>query len=144
MLIKIIVIDSFSNDNTVELAKLENVRLLQHHFVDFSSQKYYAIEQATHNWIYVLDVDERVTPELKKEIQKQVESEHEFVGFYVYRTFYFIGRRLNFSGWQRDKVIRLFRKDKCRYNGKFVHESIKDEGKIGFFKNKLEHYSSLN
>jgi len=138
---EIIVIDSFSNDKTVELSKAENVRLLQHEFVDFSSQKNYAIKQATHNWIYVLDADERVTPELRKEILEQLESTHEFVGFYVYRTFYFIGRKLNYSGWQRDKVIRLFRKDKCHYNGKLVHESIKADGKIGFFKNKLEHYS---
>jgi len=138
---EIIVIDSFSTDRTVELAKAENVKLLQQRFVDFSSQKNYAIEQATHNWIYVLDADERVSPQLRKEILDQVESANEFVGYYVYRTFYFIGRKLNYSGWQRDKVIRLFRKDKCQYNGKLVHESIIAEGDIGFFKNKLEHYS---
>lgn len=138
---EIIVIDSYSKDKTVQLAKAANVRLIQHRFIDFSSQKNYAIDQATHNWIYVLDADERVTPQLREEILEQIETAHEFAGFYVYRTFYFAGRKLNYSGWQRDKVIRLFRKDKCRYNGKLVHESINAQGEIGFFKNKLEHYS---
>jgi glycosyltransferase involved in cell wall biosynthesis len=138
---EIIVIDSFSTDKTVELAKAENVKVIQREFVDFSSQKNYAIEQAKHNWIYVLDADERVTKELKEEILQTLNQPKNFVGFYVFRTFYFIGRKLNYSGWQRDKVIRLFRKDKCRYNGELVHENIKAEGEIGFFENKLEHYS---
>ena len=138
---EIIVIDSYSTDKTVELAHAANVRIVQHQFIDFSSQKNYAIDQATHNWIYVLDADERVTPQLRDEILEQIENTDEFVGFYIFRTFYFAGRKLSYSGWQRDKVIRLFRKDKCRYNGKLVHESITTEGEIGFLKNKLEHYS---
>ena len=138
---EIIVIDSFSSDNTVEIAKTQNVKILQRKFDDFSSQKNYAIQQATHNWIYVLDADERVTLELREEILEKVKNPNGFVGFNVYRTFYFIGRRLNYSGWQRDKVIRLFRKDKCKYDGRLVHERIAADGAIGFFKNKLEHYS---
>jgi len=138
---EIIVIDSFSTDRTVEFAESKNVRVLQRVFDDFSSQKNYAIQQASHNWIYVLDADERVTSELRKEILEKIKEPDDFVGFFVYRTFYFIGKKLNYSGWQRDKVIRLFRKDKCKYNGKLVHETISADGNVGFFKNKLEHYS---
>lgn len=138
---EILVIDSFSTDRTVEIAKSKNVRVLQRAFDDFSSQKNYAIQQASHNWIYVLDADERVTSELRKEILEKIKKPNDFVGFFVYRTFYFIGKKLNYSGWQRDKVIRLFRKDKCMYNGKLVHETISADGNVGFFKNKLEHYS---
>ena len=138
---EIIVIDSFSDDNTINLAKKHNVKVIQRQFDDFSSQKNYVINLAKHNWIYILDADERVTNQLKEEILQTLNEPTEFVGFYVYRTFYFIGRKLNYSGWQRDKVIRLFRKDKCQYNGELVHESIKAEGKIGFLNNKLEHYS---
>ena len=138
---EIMVIDSFSTDSTVAIANSKNARVLQRKFDDFSSQKNYAIQQASNNWIYVLDADERVTSELRKEILETVQDPKNYVGFYVYRTFYFIGRKLNYSGWQRDKVIRLFRKDKCKYNGKLVHETITADGQIGFFKNKLEHYS---
>jgi len=138
---EIIVIDSFSTDRTIEIARNKNVRILQRKFDDFSSQKNFAIEQASYDWIYVLDADERVTLPLRKEILERVKNPENFVGFFVYRTFYFIGRKLNYSGWQRDKVIRLFRKDKCKYDGKLVHETISAEGEVGYFKNKLEHYS---
>jgi len=141
---EIIIIDSFSTDQTVEIARSKKIRLFQRKFDDFSSQKNYAIQQANNNWIYVLDADERINSELQKEILEAVKDPKNYVGFYVYRTFYFIGKKLNYSGWQRDKVIRLFRKDKCKYDGKLVHETIKAEGKVGYFKNKLEHYSYQN
>ncbi len=138
---EIIVIDSYSTDKTVELANKYNVRLIQRVFDDFSTQKNFAIDRATHDWIYLLDADERVTEELQIEILEAVKKPNEFVGFYIYRTFYFIGRKINYSGWQRDKVARLFLKEHCRYNGKLVHETIKADGELGFFKSKLEHYS---
>lgn len=141
---EIIVIDSYSSDNTVSLAKKHNVNLIMREFDDYSSQKNYAIEKAKHNWIYVLDADERVTPKLKKEITEAVKTPNDLVGFNVFRTFYFAGKKLKYSGYQHDKVIRLFRKDKCQYNGKKVHERIKADGEVGFLNNKLEHYTYRN
>lgn len=141
---EIMVIDSYSTDATVSLAKKHNVNLIQRVFDDYSTQKNYAIEKAKHDWIYVLDADERVTPELREEILETVKNPNGFVGFNVYRTFYFAGKKLKYSGYQHDKVIRLFRKDKCKYNGKKVHERIKADGEVGFLKNKLEHYTYRN
>jgi len=138
---EVIVIDSYSTDKTVELAKKYKVRLIQRVFDDFSTQKNFAIDQASNNWIYLLDADERVPENLRLEILEAVKNPKEFVGFYVYRTFYFIGRKIKYSGWQRDKVVRLFLKKHCRYNGKLVHETIKTVGELGYFKSKLEHYS---
>ncbi|MDT0553830.1 glycosyltransferase family 2 protein [Urechidicola vernalis] len=138
---EIIVIDSFSTDRTVELAEQYDIRLIQREFDDFSSQKNFAIDQAENDWIYLLDADERVTPNLEVEILNALKDPKDFVGFYVYRTFYFGGRKIKYSGWQRDKVARLFNRNFCRYNGNLVHEVIKANGKLGFFKSKLEHYS---
>jgi glycosyltransferase involved in cell wall biosynthesis len=138
---EIIVIDSFSNDRTVELAQGHNVRILQRKFDNFSSQKNYAIAFAKHEWIYILDADERVTPQLKQEILEAVEHPKGCIGFYIYRTFYFGKSKIRFGGWQTDKVIRLFRKDSCRYDGKLVHEKIEFIGKVGFLKNRIDHYS---
>ena len=59
---EIIVIDSFSSDKTLEIAEKMNVKIIKRKFDDFSSQKNFAIEAATHDWIYILDADERVTP----------------------------------------------------------------------------------
>lgn len=138
---EIIVIDSYSTDQTVALAKKYDVNIIQREFDDFSAQKNYAIDLAKNKWIYILDADERVTEEVEKEILEAVNNPKDYVGFYVRRTFFFMGKKIKYGGCQRDKVIRLFLKEFCRYNGKPVHEDIKTDGKLGFFKNKIEHYS---
>ena len=137
---EIIVIDSFSKDDTVALAEKHNVKIIKRKFDDFSSQKNFAIDQAQHDWIYILDADERVTAEVEKEILEAVQNPKDFVGFYVRRTFYFAGKKINYCGWQRDKVIRLFLKEFCKYNGSPVHETIEAVGEIGFLKNKIDHF----
>jgi len=141
---EIMVIDSFSDDNTVALAKKLGVRVIQREFDDFSSQKNHAIHLAKHNWIYILDADERVNEALKDEILAAVQNSKEYVGYYIFRAFYFFDKKINYGGWQRDKVIRLFKKDKCKYDGKLVHELIDYNGEIGVMNNKIEHYSYQN
>jgi len=140
---EIIVIDSFSTDKTLEIAEKLNVKIIKRKFDDFSSQKNFAISQAKHSWIYILDADERVTSEVKKEILEAVKSPNNKVGFYVRRSFYFAGKHIHYGGCQRDKVVRLFLKEYCKYEG-VVHETIKSEGDLGFFKNKIAHYSYKN
>jgi len=63
---EIIVIDSFSTDKTLEIAREFNVKIIKREFDDFSLQKNYAIDKAKHDWVYILDADERVTTEVKK------------------------------------------------------------------------------
>ena len=140
---EIIVIDSFSSDKTLELAKKHNVKIIKRTFDDFSSQKNFAISQAKHSWIYILDADERVTPEVELEILEAVKNPKDFVGFYVKRRFYFFSKPVNFGGFQRDKVVRLFLKEHCTYSG-FVHERILTNGKLGFFNHKIDHFSYRN
>lgn len=140
---EIIVIDSFSSDNTIEIAKKMNVKIIKRKFDDFSSQKNFAIAQAKHDWIYILDGDERVTPEVLKEILEAIKNPKDFVGFYVRRRFYFAKEKINYSGWQRDKVVRLFLKEHCQYKG-LVHETIKTNGNLGFFKHKIDHFGYRN
>jgi len=137
---EIIVIDSYSTDNTVVLAEKHNVKIIKRKFDDFSSQKNFAIDQAQHPWIYILDADERVTPAVEKEILEAVLNPKDYVGFYVRRSFYFAGEKINYSGWQRDRVIRLFLKEFCNYIG-LVHETIDAKGKLGSLNNKINHFS---
>ena len=140
---EIIVIDSYSSDKTIAIAEKFNVKIIKRTFDDFSSQKNFAISQAKHSWIYILDADERVTPEVELEILEAVKNPKDFVGFYVKRRFYFFTKPLNFSGFQRDKVVRLFLKEHCTYSG-FVHERILTNGKLGFFNHKIDHFSYRN
>ncbi|ADV47657.1 glycosyltransferase family 2 protein [Cellulophaga sp. E16_2] len=139
---ELIIIDSFSSDQTVAIIKeYPNVKLYQRVFDDFSSQKNYAIEKASNDWIIFFDADEEITPLLKEEIMNTIELAPNEVAFWVYRTTYYMGKLIKHSGLQNDKVIRLFKKEECRYNGNLVHEEIKANGTVGKLKNKINHYS---
>lgn len=140
---EIIVIDSYSSDNTVEIVKQSNAILLQRRFDDFSSQKNYAIDQASHDWIIWIDADEVLTEELQNEIREAIDNAKEFVGFYIYRIFFFKGKKMRYTGTQNDKLIRVFNRKFCRYEGK-VHEKIKPQGKLGVLKNRILHYSYIH
>jgi len=138
---EIIVIDSFSTDKTIEIAAKFNVKIIKRVFDDFSSQKNYAIEKATYDWVFVLDADERISKDLKNEILQTVNKTSNIIAYYIFRTYDFMGKRMKYSGFQSDKVIRLFKKEFCKYDGKLVHEEIKANGEVGFLNNKLEHFS---
>lgn len=139
---EIIVVDSYSTDRTVEIVKgFPEVRLLQHEYEHSASQKNWTIPQAAHPWIFLLDADERPTPELVAEIKGVVTSGTGYSGFWIYRRNHFMGKRINYSGWQSDKVIRLFKRDECRYQNKHVHAEIESKGGIGFLRHKLIHYT---
>jgi len=136
---EIIVVDSFSTDKTVELAKPLATKILQREYENPASQKNWAIPQAENQWILLLDADERVTPELKKEVLQVLKENPDDSGFWIGRINHFMGKRIRFSGWRGDKVIRLFKRDECRYESVYVHEEIIAEGRVGKLKNKLWH-----
>lgn len=139
---EIIVVDSFSSDRTVEIVEsFPHVRLLLHEYEHSAAQKNWTIPQAANPWIFLLDADERPTPELVAEIKAVVQSGSRYSGFWIYRRNHFMGKRINYSGWQSDKVIRLFKRDECRYQNKHVHAEIDAQGEIGFLANKLIHYT---
>ncbi len=137
---EVIVIDSFSTDDTVDIATSLGAKVIQRKFDNFSAQKNFAIQQASYDWIFFLDADELIDKELQKEIIEKINTPEDFVAFYIYRNFYFKNKCLRYSGWRHDKVIRLFNRQFCRYEG-FVHEEIVSEKPVGFLKNKIDHYS---
>lgn len=144
---EIIVVDSFSTDGTYEKAQELATKVVQREFNYPASQKNWIIPQATYDWILLLDADERVTPELREEIQNILRNPPEnIVGFWIGRKNHFMGKRVHYSGWRNDSVIRLFQKQYCRYEDKHVHEEIIANGKLGRLKNKLYHntYISLD
>ncbi len=138
---EVLIVDSYSTDSTIEIAQTHDINLIQREYGNSASQKNWAIPQAKHEWILLVDADERVSPELQKEILKIIEEDGETDAYWIYRQNYFMGRKMNYSGWQGDKVIRLFRKSNCKYEDKHVHAEIIVEGKTGYLKNKLAHYT---
>jgi glycosyltransferase involved in cell wall biosynthesis len=140
---EIVVVDSYSTDKTVEIAKkFPNVKIIQNKFEDFTKQRNLALDAAKNDWVLFLDGDERITPELRKEIIEELNKPEQKDAYYFYRKFFFADKPINFSGTQSDKNFRLFRKSKARYAaGKMVHETLEVNGTIGALKNKLLHYS---
>lgn len=140
---EVIVVDSYSQDNTEEIASsFPYVRFIEHPFQNFTSQRNFAIDEARNNWILFIDADERLTQELKQEILETVERDEPLNAYLFYRKFFFKRKVLHFSGWQTDRIFRLFRKDKARYTAKrLVHEKLDVDGRVGVFKNKLIHFS---
>jgi heptosyltransferase-2 len=140
---EIIVIDSYSTDKTVDLVEaFPNAKLIQHAFVDYSSQRNFAIQCAQNPWILFIDADERFTTELKDEVIETIQQTEAASAYLFYRIFMFEDTKINFSGWQTDKIFRLFQKDKAEYvTERLVHEKLKVKGKIGKLKHKLIHFS---
>ena len=141
---EIMVVDSFSSDKTIELATPLADTILQREYENSASQKNWAIPQAKHEWILLLDADERVTHELKEEVISIINSTTEYSGFWIKRQNYFMGKKVRFSGWQGDRVIRLFKRDKNKYENKHVHAEIISSGKIGILNNKLTHNTFIS
>lgn len=137
---EILVVDSFSTDGTYEKAQELATRVIRREYQYAASQKNWAIPQAKYEWILLVDADERVTPELKREIQSILQSPpKDIVAFWIGRNNHFMGERVHYSGWRNDKVIRLFKRDLCKYEDKLVHEEIIANGSVGKLRNKLYH-----
>ena len=144
---EIIVVDSYSTDNTPKLAKAtKGVTFMQREFKNYTDQKNFALEQATNDWVVFIDADERMPRALIEEVLSIVNSpKNTNVGYFFHRTFIFKNRKLRFSGWQTDKNYRLFRKSKVKFDQKrIVHETLIVDGNSGILKNSLLHYSYKN
>jgi glycosyltransferase involved in cell wall biosynthesis len=135
---EIIVVDSFSGDDTVRIAERYGASVFQREFMSNADQKNWAISKAVHDWILILDADESLTAGLREEIAAKVmDDDHD--GYWLYRSSEFLGHRIRFCGWRRDKVLRLFRRGTGRYRERTVHEKLKLEGRAGRLMEKLRH-----
>ncbi|MFM7010712.1 MAG: glycosyltransferase family 2 protein [Betaproteobacteria bacterium] len=138
---EIIVLDSGSTDETVELAR--NMGAQVHQSADwpgFGPQKNRVLALASQEWVLSIDADERVTPELREEIIETLRAPGR-KGYEVLRLSEFCGKPIRHCGWWPDPVLRLFRRDSGRFNDVLVHESVSlNDGKPGRFKSHLLHY----
>lgn len=141
---EIIVIDSFSNDNTIKTIQdnFPNVKIVQNVFENYSKQRNFAIEQTEKDWILFLDADERITKKLEQEIVETVNQITTKDIYFIKRLFFYDKKPIYYSGTQNDKNARLIKKKFAHYdNNKRVHEIIDINGDTALLKNKMLHYS---
>lgn len=136
-----VVLDSFSDDDTVELAQQAGAHVYQRRFRDYADQRNAALDLITSEWVFFVDADERATPALAEEV-RQVTTHRPDVGWWVPRHNYIFGHRMRGTGWYPDYQLRLFRRDRGWYNPeRRVHELVILDGPAGHLENPLIHYN---
>lgn len=139
---EIVVVDSFSTDATVEIARRFADLVVQRDFVDFGNQKDFGLSLLGTEWALVVDADERVSAALADEIRTRVDAGmHD--GYWLYRRNRFFGREIRGAGWQRDRVLRLFRRHGAHHPDRLVHEEVAlaPGARIAACTERLDHFS---
>jgi glycosyltransferase involved in cell wall biosynthesis len=141
---EIVIVDSFSSDRTVEIGRKFTDKLFQRKWPGHRDQYQYAADLTTYEWIMFVDADEEISPELAKEIRQELNGKVEGVdGFFVYRRTFYLGRWIRYGGWYPDGEIRLYRRDKGKWEGG-LHARVVIEGTVKSLKGKYLHYTYRN
>lgn len=139
---EIVVVDAFSTDRTPQICQSYPVRFVQRPWAGYREQKAYAHSLATMDWVLLVDSDERVTAELKKEIVGTLANDEAvYTGYAIPRLVRYLGRWWWRGGWYPDYDVRLFRRERATWGGVDPHEKIIVDGKVGRLQHPLHHFS---
>ena len=138
---EIVVVDSRSSDDTVDIARRHGARVVVQDWKGYSAQRNYAADIAAHDWILALDADERVPPPLADEIQAIMRTGPRANGYRMPRISFYLGRWITGTDWYPDYQLRLYDRRVGQFNGKRVHESVAlSAGTPGTLTHALQHY----
>jgi len=137
---EVIVVENDSIDDTIDRARGAGATVISPRFTTIGGSRNHGIERARTPWVFVVDADERCTPELAAEIAKVIDKPANHSAFRVPRRNFFLGKEIRHGGWGSDRPIRLFRKE-LRYNASLVHEHVNVTGETGELRNALLHYT---
>ena len=138
---EVLVVDSGSTDRTMEIARSKGARVLTRAWTGYVDQKNFAADQAAHDWIFSLDADERIPPPLAQEITSIVAKEPPYRGYRVPRVTFHLGRWIRTTDFYPDYQMRLYDRRTGRWQGRYVHESVKVDGPTSQLTQDIEHYS---
>jgi glycosyltransferase involved in cell wall biosynthesis len=142
---EILVVDSESTDGTREIAAELGARVICRAWPGFTAQKQFAVDQASHDWIFSLDADERVSDELRHSIEDVLYTKEAQLadGYRVARRSFYMNRWIRGGGWYPDYQLRLFERSRGRWEGAFIHESWKmtAAARMETLKGDILHYS---
>ena len=137
---ELIVVDSFSTDRTVEIARGLGARVFQRPFEGYIAQKQFALEQAGGEWVFSLDADEQATWELGSEIRAALAQALPADGYRVRRVLYHLGHYYT-RGLYPDWHLRLFRRERARFGGHEPHASVQVDGNVAKLAAPILHFS---
>jgi len=134
-----IVVDSFSTDRTVEIARECGAQVFQHEFTNYVMQKQMALDRATGDWVLLMDADEQATHDLGEEIIRETGSPSA-EGYRIQRMLFHLGR-YDVRGIEPDKPVRLFRRDRGHIGGRDPHDKVVVDGKVSRLQGRILHFS---
>ena len=139
----IVVIDDLTTDNTAQLAKKYTDKVYkQKHYDNFHINKQYALNKATQPWILWLDADEKITKNLKLEIERKVKKEkNPYNGYFIPRKNIIFNKWIRYTGWYPDHQLRLFKNGQVKFPCQRIHEHPQVNPPLGYLKNPLIHYN---
>lgn len=137
----VFVLDSLSTDGTQELARKAGAVVVEHGFVDYSTQKNWGLDHLPlrGEWVYILDADERITPALREEALRRAGSHNGVDGYYINRSLIFMGRVIRHGGLYPSWNLRLFRRGRARYENRAVHEHVVCQGRTDYLRQEMLH-----
>lgn len=139
---EIVVVDSYSTDGTFDACEGRATRLLRRGWTGYRDQKAFALAHATCPWVLNVDADERVSPELREEIEAILRSDGRgYDGFAIPRLVWYLGRWWRYGGWYPDRRLRLFRRERATWGGTDPHEHVRLRGRVGRVEAPLWHYT---
>ncbi len=139
---EIIVVDAYSNDNTVNICQMFGASVIQRRWQGHINQKNFAISQAINDWVFSLDADEVASPKLTVEIRDIMSSgKIKQSGFYIPRQTSYLGRWIRHCGWYPDFKLRLFNRRRGYWAGEDPHDSVVCKGKTSRLDGNIYHYS---
>ena len=140
---EILVADSGSTDETLEIVRsMGGCRIIEREYINSGDFKNWAIPQASHPWILLVDSDERVTDLLATEIREHLQRGPDQDGYWIYRDNHFMGHPIRYGSWKNDDVLRFFHRDRGRYEGPSDHGEVAVRtGKVGRLRGRLTHYT---
>jgi glycosyltransferase involved in cell wall biosynthesis len=138
---EVLVADSGSTDGTIEIARELGCRIIEREYRTSGDFKNWAIPKAAHEWVLILDADERLTSALAAEC-RSVLSDPQHDGYWIYRRNHFLGHPIRFGPWKNDCCLRLFRRDLGRYIGPTDHAEVElIRGSVGRLRERMTHYT---
>ena len=140
---EIVVVDSFSRDKTVEIARGYTDRVYQNPWNGYGEQKNFTIDRTTADWVFIIDADERITAELREAVERILKDDDPSgpVAYYVPRRNYFYGKWIRRAGCYPDYQLRIFRRGMGRMDNAEPHPQFICTGKVGYLTQPLDHYS---
>jgi len=140
---EIIIVDSYSNDRTVEIANMHGAIVFSEEWKGFGPQKNSVLEKCSGEWVLLIDADEEISEVLKNKIINIINNKNSYDVYKINRSSICFGKRIKYGGWSNQYAVRLWKRKSVIINNNLVHEEFITEKEIGKITEQINHHTYL-